>query len=716
MFHFRFTFFLVLQGPAPALQSYLNQDALLKAVLSTGAQAVHPGYGFVSENPAFAKKLEDVGVAFVGPPSSAILRMGDKIESKGLARSAGVSTVPGLTSDVHGDQELLKACHDIGYPVMVKASAGGGGKGMRVAFNDAEALEAFRLCKAEIMSSFGNDRMFVEKYIQQPRHVEIQILGDRHGNVVYFPERECSIQRRNQKVVEEAPSVAVNDAVRRKMGEQAASLARTTGYFSAGTCEFLVDQDMNFYFLEMNTRLQVEHPITEFIVKQDFVAHMLRIAAGYPLSIRQKDIPVAGIGHAIETRVYAEDPFRNFLPSIGILQQYSEPQHRFPEKIDKIRVDTGVEEGSEISIYYDPLISKTITYGSDREEARKLMVDVLDAYVVRGLQHNIPLLRDVLNSKRFTKGKLSTKFLEEEYPNGFQINRPMSTRQLRECTVAASALNLIALHRDLTQSAGQLTTVVEPTTEDFVVTVGNGPEDANWAVTPVRVERLPSDIRGRVAGGMNESEEEEKKDRQDDDNSELEEGDPWDVEADSRGGLDTYFVTLDPPAKPVDPTKPRWLAQAGAVGADVEQMPDVGTVAEIQTLWQVGLPIIDLKLDGKRMRMQVVKKTSDGFRLQHEGHYLDVRVHSPDQHRLMQFMKSKPRVDNSRSILSPMPGKIVSVAVKPGDSVVIGQEVAVVEAMKMQNVLRAPRDGVVKAIPAKVGGNVAADEIVVQFQ
>jgi len=400
-------------GPAPTSDSYLRADRILEAVKQTGAQAVHPGYGFLSENTHFAAQLEKTGAVFVGPNSRAILDMGDKIHSKKVAAAAKVNMIPGYDGEIKDEDECVKVANDIGYPVMIKASAGGGGKGMRIAWNDKECREGFRLSKQEAKSSFGDDRMLVEKFIDNPRHIEMQILADKHGNAVWLNERECSIQRRNQKVIEEAPSSFVDPDMRRRMGEQAVQLALAVGYDSAGTVEFLVDSKKNFYFLEMNTRLQVEHPITEEITRLDIVQQMLRVAYGHKLNIQQKHIGIDG--WSFECRVYAEDPYKGFgLPSVGRLTKYEEPTH-----IPGIRCDSGIREGSEISIYYDPLICKLVSHGRNRDEALDRISNALDHYVIRGVTHNIPLLRDIVDEKRFRSGNITTKYLPETYPEGF---------------------------------------------------------------------------------------------------------------------------------------------------------------------------------------------------------------------------------------------------------------------------------------------------------
>ncbi|ERE90416.1 propionyl-CoA carboxylase alpha chain [Cricetulus griseus] len=419
-------------GPAPTSQSYLNMDAIMEAIKTTRAQAVHPGYGFLSENKEFARCLAAADVTFIGPDTHAIQAMGDKIESKLLAKRAKVNTIPGFDGVVKDADEAVRIAREIGYPVMIKASAGGGGKGMRIAWDDEETRDGFRFSSQEAASSFGDDRLLIEKFIDNPRHIEIQVLADKHGNALWLNERECSIQRRNQKVVEEAPSIFLDHETRRAMGEQAVALAKAVQYSSAGTVEFLVDSQKNFYFLEMNTRLQVEHPVTECITGLDLVQEMIRVAKGYPLRHKQVDIPLSG--WAVECRVYAEDPYKSFgLPSIGRLSQYQEPTH-----LPGVRVDSGIQPGSDISIYYDPMISKLITYGSDRAEALERMEAALDNYVIRGVTHNIPLLREVIINTRFVKGDINTKFLSDVYPDGFKGHTLTQSERNQLLAIASS--------------------------------------------------------------------------------------------------------------------------------------------------------------------------------------------------------------------------------------------------------------------------------------
>ncbi len=451
-------------GPAPSAESYLNMDKIMEAIRHTGAQAVHPGYGFLSENSKFCELLEGEGVVFVGPKTRAIEAMGDKIESKLIAKEAGVNVIPGFDGEIDSIDQALVEAEKIGYPVMLKASAGGGGKGMRVAWNDEEAREAWELSKAEALASFGDDRMLIEKFIDEPRHIEIQVLADAHGNAIYLNERECSIQRRNQKVIEEAPSTFIDPETRKAMGEQAIMLAKAVDYQSAGTVEFLVDSQKNFYFLEMNTRLQVEHPITEQITKVDLVEQMINVAAGRPLPLKQSDIGIHG--WAIESRVYAEDP-QNFLPSIGRLSTYIEPNMEHNTEDTGVRCDTGIVEGSEISIYYDPMICKLVTYGKDREEATKLMSKALNSYVIQGVTHNIPLLHDIIEKEAFLTGKTTTKFMEEIYPEGF-TGRALSSQEKRQLLAGACYMH-IAKMASATQLLNQRIIDLEASYPDLVL-------------------------------------------------------------------------------------------------------------------------------------------------------------------------------------------------------------------------------------------------------
>eukprot|EP01111_Echinosteliopsis_oligospora_P004427 TRINITY_DN1713_c0_g1_i5.p1 TRINITY_DN1713_c0_g1~~TRINITY_DN1713_c0_g1_i5.p1 ORF type:complete len:638 (+),score=212.35 TRINITY_DN1713_c0_g1_i5:117-2030(+) len=468
-------------GPAPTSQSYLNIDAILDACKKTGAQAVHPGYGFLSENSKFVAALEKEGIAFIGPGSHAMHAMGDKIESKKIAKQAKVNVIPGFLGEVDEMDEVLKIAREIGYPVMVKASAGGGGKGMRIAWNDEDVKIGFRLSKQEAKSSFGDDRMLIEKYIDNGRHIEIQVLADGQGTALYFPERECSIQRRNQKVVEEAPSPFLDDATRKAMGEQAISLCNAVGYKSAGTVEFLVDSNKNFYFLEMNTRLQVEHPITEYITGVDLVEGMIRIAAGQKLKVQQKDIKING--WAMESRVYAEDPYRNFLPSIGKLTKYKIPEG------EGVRVDGGVYEGGDISIYYDPLICKLVTHGNTRKQSIDRMKTALDSYIIRGVNHNVPFLRAVMENKRFLSGKINTKFIPEEFPQGFK-GFEFSDQQKADAAALAGAIQLATIKRDYSVTDQISAKTEAPEEIKLIITLGNVKTNPDAPTIPVTVTYL----------------------------------------------------------------------------------------------------------------------------------------------------------------------------------------------------------------------------------
>uniref|UniRef100_A0A673GVJ9 Propionyl-CoA carboxylase alpha chain, mitochondrial n=1 Tax=Sinocyclocheilus rhinocerous TaxID=307959 RepID=A0A673GVJ9_9TELE len=570
-------------GPAPTSKSYLNMDAIMNAIKQTGAQAVHPGYGFLSENKEFAKRLAAEGVTFIGPDTHAIQAMGDKIESKLIAKAAKVNTIPGFDGVVKDAEEAVKIAGEIGYPVMIKASAGGGGKGMRIAWNDEETREGFRFSSQEALSSFGDDRLLIEKFIDNPRHIEIQVLADKHGDALWLNERECSIQRRNQKVVEEAPSTFLDPDTRRAMGEQAVSLANAVKYSSAGTVEFLVDSKKNFYFLEMNTRLQVEHPITECITGLDLVQQMIRIAKGYKLQHKQSDIPING--WAVESRVYAEDPYKSFgLPSIGRLSQYQEPLD-----LPNVRVDSGIQEGSDISIYYDPMISKLVTYGKTREEALKKMEDALDNYVIRGVTHNIPLLREIIVHPRFVSGDISTKFLPEVYPDGFK-GHMLTAGERRELLATAAALYV-------------------------------------------------------------------------------------------------------------------------AVEIDGEKV-------EVSGEWNLASALLPITINGKHRTLQC-----SFFNLRYLCNHFSVscvqfklRVLSNLAASLSKHMPEKVPEDTSSILRSPMPGSVVAVSVKPGDNVAEGQEICVIEAMKMQNSMTAAKTAKVKSVHCKAGDTVGEGDLLVELE
>ncbi len=616
-------------GPAPANQSYIVIDKVMDAIRQTGAQAVHPGYGFLSENMKFAQALEAAGVAFIGPPSGAIEAMGDKITSKKLAAEAGVNTVPGYMGLIADADEAVKIAGEIGYPVMIKASAGGGGKGMRIAWNDEEAREGFESSKNEAAASFGDDRIFIEKFVTQPRHIEIQVLADSHGNTVHLFERECSIQRRNQKVIEEAPSPFLDDATRAAMGEQACALARAVGYTSAGTVEFIVDGERNFYFLEMNTRLQVEHPVTELITGVDLVEQMIRVAAGEKLPFAQRDLSIDG--WAMESRLYAEDPYRNFLPSIGRLTRYRPPAEGPTPGGGIVRNDTGVYEGGEISMYYDPMIAKLCSWGATRAAAIEEMRLALDTFEVEGIGHNLPFCSAVMEHPRFTEGAITTAFIAEEYPEGFQgVTLPDCT--LRRVAAAAAAMNRVAEIR-----------------------------------------------RTRVSGRM--------------DNHERKVGDDWVVRA--QGAEFALHIRAD------------------KGGATVEFAD--GASMRVESDWVPGQRLARLLIDGEPMVLKVGRITG-GYRIRLRGADLKVHAFSPRQAALAALMPEKQPPDTSKLLLCPMPGLMVKLSVAEGDEVFEGQALCTVEAMKMENILRAERKGVVKKINADIGGSLAVDDVIMEFE
>ena len=616
-------------GPAPSAESYLVGDRIVAACKQMGADAVHPGYGFLSENTGFAEALAEAGIAFIGPPPGAIAAMGDKIESKRIAMEAGVNTIPGHVGVIRDEVEALKIAEDIGFPVMIKASAGGGGKGMRIARAAAEMAEGFRLATNEARSSFADDRVFIEKFIEDPRHIEIQVLADTHGTALYLNERECSIQRRHQKVIEEAPSPFLDAATRRAMGEQAVALAQNVDYCSAGTVEFIVDKDRNFFFLEMNTRLQVEHPVTEMITGLDLVEQMIRVAAGEKLSFGQDDVQLTG--WAMESRVYAEDPLRGFLPSIGRLVRYIAP-----EESATVRVDAGVGEGSEISIYYDPMIAKLVSYGATRDEAIAEMRRALDGYYVRGVNHNMQFLAAVMQHPRFVAGDLTTGFIDEEYPDGFKGVTPGATETATLAAIAAAAAQIV---RNRERSVGP------------DVPADTGP--SHWIV------QLGADYIDTVV-----------------------EGEPGDVR-----------VTI---------------GAASATGA--EERP----VVPVLTGWRPGEPLFRGQVGGARVVAQI-DATGTGWRIAHGGAAVEARVLRPRVAQLAATMPAKEPPDMSKYLLSPMPGLLVSVAVADGQRVKAGEELAVIEAMKMENVLRAEQDGEVKAIHASPGDSLTVDQKIVEF-
>lgn len=634
-------------GPPPANQSYIVIDRIMEAIRQTGAEAVHPGYGFLSENMNFAAALEKEGVVFVGPPSPAIEAMGDKITSKKLAQEAGVSTVPGYMGLIADAEEAVRISSQIGYPVMIKASAGGGGKGMRIAWNDGEAREGFESSKNEAASSFGDDRIFIEKFVTQPRHIEIQVLADKHGNCVYLHERECSIQRRNQKVIEEAPSPFLDPETRRAMGEQAVALAKAVGYTSAGTVEFIVDANKNFYFLEMNTRLQVEHPVTELITGVDLVEQMIRVAAGEPLPFTQDDLKITG--WAIESRLYAEDPYRNFLPSIGRLTRYRPPAETAAGPLHEagkwvpahpgdeppvaetgVRNDTGVYEGGEISMYYDPMIAKLCTWAPDRTQAIEAMRGALDGFEVEGIGHNLPFLSAVMDHPRFVLGNISTAFIAEEYPEGFQ-GATLPDPELERVAAAAAAMHRVAEIRR-TQITGRLDNHERRVGENWVVTL-NGQE------FPVRV-------------------------------------------------------------------------RADKTGSTVEVN---GRSLRVESDWKPGMSLARLTVDGEPLALKV-DKIAAGMRLRTRGADLKAHVRRPRTAELARLMPEKLPPDTSKFLLCPMPGLVVRINVAAGDEVQEGQALATVEAMKMENILRAERRGTVKSVNAEAGQSLKVDDVIMEFE
>ncbi|MDI4233686.1 acetyl/propionyl/methylcrotonyl-CoA carboxylase subunit alpha [Bradyrhizobium sp. 31Argb] len=622
----------VLIGPPPAAESYLLIDRIVDACRKTGAEAVHPGYGFLSEREAFPRALNEAGIVFIGPNPGAIAAMGDKIESKKAAAKAKVSTVPGHLGVIEDGKHAVRIADEIGYPVMIKASAGGGGKGMRIAHSKAEVEEGFNLAKAEAKSSFGDDRVFVEKFIVDPRHIEIQVLGDKHGNVIYLGERECSIQRRNQKVIEEAPSPLLDETTRRKMGEQAVALAKAVNYDSAGTVEFVAGQDKSFYFLEMNTRLQVEHPVTELVTGIDLVEQMIRVAAGEQLSLAQKDVTLTG--WAVESRVYAEDPFRNFLPSIGRLVKYRPPAEKSQDGVT-VRNDTGVQEGGEISIHYDPMIAKLITHAPSRAAAIEAQSSALDAFYVDGIRHNIPFLSALMNHPRWREGKLSTGFIAEEYPKGFSARPPEGEIARRLAAVAAAIDHVLGERKR--QISGQM----------------NG--------------RLVQRERRRAV---------------------------W---------LDREEIALDV-AREADGVAVRFIASDG--------LP--GNPHNLVSNWVPGEPVWQGTIDGQFVAMQV-RPINNGFRLAHQGFEVSIYVFTEAEATSARLMPVVSAADTGKKLLCPMPGLVVSIAVSEGQEVKAGETLAVVEAMKMQNVLRAERDGTVKKIHAAPGATLAVDALILEF-
>jgi propionyl-CoA carboxylase alpha chain len=622
----------VLIGPPPAAESYLVIDKIVEACKRTGAQAVHPGYGFLSEREAFPKALETKGIVFIGPNPRAIAAMGDKIESKKAAAAAKVSTVPGHLGTIDDEKHAVRIADEIGYPVMIKASAGGGGKGMRIAYSQAEVAEGYARSKSEAKSSFGDDRMFIEKFIVDPRHIEIQVLGDKHGNVIYLGERECSIQRRNQKVIEEAPSPLLDEATRKKMGEQAVALAKAVGYDSAGTVEFVAGQDRSFYFLEMNTRLQVEHPVTELVTGLDLVEQMIRVAAGEKLAIKQDDVKLTG--WAVESRVYAEDPFRNFLPSTGRLVTYRPPTEKSADGIT-VRNDTGVYEGGEISLFYDPMIAKLVTHAPTREKAIDAQADALDAFAIRGIRHNMPFLAALMAHPRWRAGTLSTGFIAEEFPDGFH-------------GLAAEGENAHVL-----------------------------------AAVAAAMDHVLGERKRRISGqmiGREVTRERRRAVRLNDQEFQL------DV-ARTDGAISTQFL--------------------GAGGKK-----DHAHLT--QSHWQPGDPVWTGTVDGRPVAVQV-QAVPNGFDLSYRGILAKAYAYTESEAAYARLMPVKAANDTGKFVLCPMPGLVVSIAVKEGQEVKAGETLAVVEAMKMENVLRAERDGIVKSIKCKPGDSLAVDAVIMEF-
>jgi propionyl-CoA carboxylase alpha chain len=610
-------------GPAASAQSYLVAERIIEACRQTGAEAVHPGFGFLSERASFAEALQKAGITFIGPNVHAINSMGDKITSKLLAQKAGVSTIPGFTGIIENADHAVKIAKEIGYPVMLKASAGGGGKGMRVVHNDAECREGFQSATNEAVASFGDGRVFAEKFIEEPRHIEIQVLADKHGNVIYLGERECSIQRRHQKVLEEAPSPLLDESTRKAMGEQAVALARAVDYCSAGTVEFVSDQQRNFYFLEMNTRLQVEHPVTEMVTGVDLVELMIRVAAGEKLPMTQKDVQLKG--WALEARVYAEDPFRNFLPSTGRLTHY-----RAPLQTPHVRVDTGVEEGGEVSMYYDPMIAKLITHGETRDEAIARMQDALDAYYIRGVSHNISFLNAVISKERFREGRLSTGFIAEEYPEGFHsADVPHEDPQL----LIALATTVHRRHAErAAKLSGQLPSHERRLGSDLVVIVGREHH-------PVHVLTI-------------------------------------------EGGYEV---------------------QSG------------GCTYQVVTAWHMGQPLLKAEVNGRRVCAQV-DRIGIRYRLSHRGSQIEALVVHPNTAAKEIHMLTRQAPDLSKFLLSPMPGLLKRLTAKVGDEIKAGEELAIVEAMKMENSLRASADVVVAKVLAQEGQSLAVDQPILAFE
>ena len=625
-------------GPPAASESYLVQDKIIEACRSTGADAVHPGYGFLSENPEFAERLKSEGIVFIGPNPHAVTAMGDKITSKKLAKEAGVSTVPGHMGLIEDADEAVKIAREIGYPVMIKASAGGGGKGMRIAHSDAEAREGFQASKNEAASSFGDDRIFIEKFVTSPRHIEIQVLGDKHGNVIFLGERECSIQRRNQKVIEEAPSPFLDEATRAAMGAESVALAKAVDYDSAGTVEFIVDADKNFYFLEMNTRLQVEHPVTELITGVDLVEQMIRVAQGEKLQLKQNDVTLNG--WAIESRIYAEDPFRNFLPSIGRLTRYRPPEEGTRESGAVVRNDTGVYEGGEISMFYDPMIAKLCTWGPDRGVALSAMRRALDVFELDGIGHNIPFLQAVYDHDRFIRGDITTGFIAEEYPDGF-VGADDNPGIMRKLAAVCALMHDVSEHRAAQVEGG----------------------------LPNHARHVP---------------------------------DLWHVSMEGREQSRDYTADIN--------------GERGLRTIVMDDRSEDKAAIEMEVLmnWRPGQSLVRALVDNQPLDFQAERRP-EGYSIEHRGNRYDVRVRTPEAARLAQFMPEKVEADTSNMLLCPMPGVVVRLLVGEGDTVEDGQALAVVEAMKMENTLRAEKRAVVESVKAQEGDNLAVDAVIMTF-
>ena len=634
----------VLIGPAASRESYLVAEKIIAAAKSTGAQAIHPGYGFLSENEAFAKRCEDEGLVFIGPKHHAIAAMGDKIASKKLAKKAQVNTIPGHNEAIESPEEAVKIAQSIGYPVMIKASAGGGGKGLRVAFNDKETHEGFTSCRNEARNSFGDDRVFIEKFVEEPRHIEIQVLGDAHGHVIYLNERECSIQRRHQKVIEEAPSPFISDETRAAMGAQAVALAKAVQYQSAGTVEFVVGKDQSFYFLEMNTRLQVEHPVTECITGLDLVEWMSRIAAGEKLSLQQSE--VQRNGWAIECRINAEDPFRNFLPSTGRLVRFRPPvQTMFqanPEQLMGVRVDTGVMEGGEIPMFYDSMIAKLIVHGRDRADAISKMRNALNGFVIRGVSSNIPFQSALLAHPDFMSGEFNTGFIAQHYAHGFRS----------EDVNHSDADFLIALASFVRRKSRERAAGLSGQLPGYDVKVGQ-----QYTV-------ITLDAQGEHSHTQ--------------------------VEVDDSGGRhDTAVIKVN------------------------------GKNYAIESHSRLNDVAIHGTVNGLPFTAQVERGSTQNplsLKVQHNGACIEVLVISPRMAELHRMMPFKAPPDLSRFVLSPMPGLLVEVAVQAGQKVMAGERVAVIEAMKMENVLFATQDGIVKSVVAGKGESLTVDQVILEFE